>query len=174
MGIIRNKTGRIAAASLLASLAILLGYVEYLIPVVPPIAGIKLGLGNIAVLAAMLWLDSDKTAFFIMLTKITLSSVLFSGLGGMAYSAAGGVCSIAVMMALRREDKLSAAGISCAGGAAHMAAQTMVAAWATSTPDVLFLLPVLTCVGTVTGFLNGIVVNLATGSLKKYLTSGNY
>ena len=171
MGISRNKNKRVAAAALLSSLAILLGYVEYLIPVVPPVAGIKLGLGNIAVLAAMMWLDSDKTAFCIMLTKISLCALLFSGLGGFAYSAAGGFCSIAVMITLRRNDKFSAAGISCAGGAAHMAAQVAVAALITSTPEVLYLTPLLTAVGTVTGFLNGIVVNLADKTLNSYLGS---
>ena len=67
----RVKTVMIASAALLASLAILLGYVEYLIPVVPPVAGIKLGLGNIAVLAALVLLRSDRMAVFIMLTKVS-------------------------------------------------------------------------------------------------------
>ena len=66
---------------MLAALAILLGYVEYLIPVVPPIAGIKLGLGNFAVLAALVLLDSNGLAAGIMLTKVTMTAMLFSGIG---------------------------------------------------------------------------------------------
>ena len=169
-----EKTRSIATAALLASLAILLGYVEYLIPVVPPIAGIKLGLGNIAVLAALVLLRSDRMAAFIMLTKVTLCSLLFSGVGGFAYSIAGGICSLFVMTAARRFNKLSAAGISCAGGAAHMSAQVAVAAFITSSPEVLTLIPILTAVGTATGFLNGIIVNLASSSLKKYLVSDGF
>ena len=61
------------AAGLLAALSILLGYVEYLIPVVPPIAGIKLGLGNIAVLVAMVMLRSDGMAAGIMITKVIMT-----------------------------------------------------------------------------------------------------
>ena len=64
---IGSKSGKTTAAALLAALAILLGYVEYLIPVVPPIAGIKLGLGNFAVLAALVLLDSNGLAAGIML-----------------------------------------------------------------------------------------------------------
>ncbi len=170
----RVKTVMIASAALLASLAILLGYVEYLIPVVPPVAGIKLGLGNIAVLATLVLLRSDRMAVFIMLTKVTLCSLLFSGVGGLAYSIAGGIGSLAVMMILRRMNSLSAAGISSAGGAAHMAAQVAVAAFVTSSPEVLMLLPLLTAVGTVTGFLNGMIVNLASKSLKQYLTAAGF
>ena len=168
---IADKSKKLAAASLLASLAILLGYVEYLIPVVPPIAGIKLGLGNIAVLAALVLLRSDSTAAGIMVTKVSLTSLLFSGIGGFAYSFTGGVCSLLVMMLAVRCKKLSAAGVSCAGGAAHMAAQVTVAACITSTPEVLLLAPALISVGTVTGLLNGIIVNLATAGLKKYLAA---
>lgn len=149
----------------------MLGYVEFLIPVVPPIAGIKLGLGNIAVLAALIMLQSDTLAAGIMLTKVTLSALLFSGVGGFVYSLAGGVFSLIVMASACRCKKLSAAGISCAGGAAHMAAQAVVAACITSTPMVLLLIPILTAVGTATGFLNGIVLNLASRSLKKYITA---
>ena len=77
-------------------------------------------------------------------------------------------------MILRRMNSLSAAGISSAGGAAHMAAQVAVAAFVTSSPEVLMLLPLLTAVGTVTGFLNGMIVNLASKSLKQYLTAAGF
>ena len=157
---------------MLAALAILLGYVEYLIPVVPPIAGIKLGLGNFAVLAALMLLKSDGLAAGIMLTKVTMTAILFSGLGGLAYSIAGGTVSLLVMMLARRCQSLSAAGASCAGGAAHMAAQVAVASFVTGTREVLLLLPLLTAVGTATGLLNGILVNLTKGSLQKYVASG--
>ena len=169
-----NRTEKTAAAGLLAALAILLGYVEYLIPVVPPIAGIKLGLGNIAVLTALVLLKSDGLAAGIMITKVTMTAILFSGLGGLAYSIAGGAASLIAMVIARRINSLSAAGISCVGGAVHMAAQAAVAAALTSTAEVLFLLPLLMTVGTLTGFLNGVVVNLAAGSLKKYISSEEY
>ncbi len=158
---------------MLAALAILLGYVEFLIPIVPPIAGIKLGLGNIAVLAALVLLHSDGLATGIMITKVTMTSLLFSGIGGFAYSIAGGTVSLLVMVLVCRCKSISPAGISCAGGAAHMAAQVAVASLVTGTPEVLWLLPLLLAVGTATGFLNGIIVNLVSASLKKYLNTGN-
>ncbi len=166
-----SRTNKLTAAALLAALAILLGYVEYLVPVITPVAGIKLGLGNIAVLAALVLLNSDTMAAFIMITKVVMTAMLFSGIGGFAYSIAGGVVSLLVMITARRCRHLSAAGISCAGGAAHMAAQIAVASFITSTPEVFLLFPLLIAVGTATGFLNGAIVNLASGSIKKYLAN---
>lgn len=154
-----NKSKNVATAGLLAAAAILLGYVEHLLPVVPPITGIKLGLGNIAVLLALRMLPSPKIALGIMLTKVTVCALLFSGISALPYSLAGGAVSWAIMALLCQYQRLSAAGVSAAGGAAHMVAQVAVAALITSTAEVMILLPLLTAIGTATGFLNGIIVN---------------
>lgn len=170
-------TKKMTVAALFAGVAVLLGYVECLLPVVPPIAGIKLGLGNIAVLLAMRMCGSESMAAGVMLTKILVSATLFSGIGGLPYSLAGGVTSFLAMAVLCRtadtgtgpqtvEDnmtkkgRLSAAGISAAGGTMHMVAQTAVAAWMTSTQEVLLLLPFLMALGALTGLLNGVIVNM--------------
>lgn len=149
-----------AVAGLLAAVAILLGYVEHLIPVVPPVAGIKLGLGNIAVLLALRIWPSPKIALGIILTKVTVCAILFAGMGGLPYSLAGGAASFMVMALLCSCGKLSSAGVSAAGGAVHMAAQVAVAALVTATAKVFTLLPLLMAIGTATGFLNGLIVNL--------------
>lgn len=155
-----DKSKNIAIAGLLSTVAILLGYVEYLIPVVPTVTGIKLGLGNIAVLLALRILRSNKIAFGIMLTKVTVCAVLFSGVSSLPYSLAGGMLSLTVMAVLCQVAGLSSAGVSAAGGAAHMVAQIAVAAFVTSTAGVITLLPLLMTVGTLTGLLNGIIVNM--------------
>lgn len=160
----------ITLPALLSALAILLGYVEHLIPVVPPIACIKLGLGNIAVLLCLYGLDATRTAWGVSLTKIIVCAALFGGMGSLPYSLAGGVTSLCVMCLLRRENgSLSAAGISAAGGAFHMAAQVIVAAMLTATPEVLTLLPLLMAVGTVTGLGNGALVNILCPRLRCWL-----
>jgi heptaprenyl diphosphate synthase len=156
----RISNQKIAAVGLLSAVAVLLGYVETLIPVLPPIAGIKLGLGNIAVLMALKQWNDRKTALGIMMTKVIVCSLLFSGIGALPYSLAGGIVSTSVMAILCRSERLSCAGVSACGGAAHMAAQTVVAALMTSTVEVFAILPVLTAAGILTGFLNGMVANM--------------
>lgn len=164
-----DKSKNVAMSALLATFAVLLGYVEFLIPVVPPVAGVKLGLGNIAVLLAMRMIKMKKTAVGIMLTKVIMCAVLFSGIGGLPYSLAGGVVSLAAMTPLCSIDELSSVGISAVGGAMHMAAQLVVASIVTSTLSVMSLLPLLLAVGTVTGMLNGIIVNLIEKNIGNYL-----
>lgn len=165
-----NKSRELTLSALFAAAAILLGYVESLIPIVPPIAGIKLGLGNIAVLLAMRIFKSRGVAVGIMLTKAIVCAILFAGVGGLPYSLAGGAVSVAVMLPLCRCTRISAAGISAAGGTAHMAAQTAVAVVMTSTASVISLLPILMAAGTVTGFVNGIIVNLLKRRLSRCFT----
>lgn len=164
-----NKSKTAAVSAILSTAAILLGYVEFMIPVVPPIAGIKLGLGNIAVLFAIRLFKNKSVPFCIMLTKVLVCAMLFSGFGGLPYSLTGGICSFAAMVLLCRFDKLSSAGISAAAGAVHMAAQLIAAAIITSTVSVMSLLPILIVAGTVTGFINGIIVNMIERNAGKYL-----
>ena len=87
----------------------------------------------------------------------------------MPYSLAGGCVSLAVMALMCRCKGLSAAGVSVAGGAAHMAAQVAVASAMTFTIEVLSLFPVLAAVGTLTGLMNGVVVNLAERHISGYV-----
>lgn len=163
-----NKSKELTLSALLASTAILLGYVEFLIPIVPPIAGIKLGLGNIAVLLAVRIFESRGVAVGIMLIKTIVCAILFAGAGGLPYSLAGGVVSVTVMLLLCRCKRISAAGISAAGGASHIAAQVVVAVLMTSVVSVMSLLPILLSVGTITGFINGIIVNLIERHTSRY------
>lgn len=163
-----NVTKDITFSAILASTAILLGYIESLIPVFPPIAGIKLGLGNIVVLMALLQMKSPVYPIGIMLTKVIICAVLFGGLGSMPYSLAGGIISLVIMTVTSRTSCFSAAGISTLGGASHMIAQVCVASAVTASVDVLRIMPILLAVGAVTGFVNGIIVNI----LQKRLNVG--
>ena len=73
---------------LFAALAILMGYVEFMIPVPVPIPGVKLGLANVIVIIMLYFMDA-KSAFFVSLIRVLLSGLLFAGFAGMLYSLAG-------------------------------------------------------------------------------------
>ena len=57
---------------LFAALAILMGYVEFMIPVPVPIPGVKLGLANVIVIIMLYFMDA-KSAFFVSLIRVLLS-----------------------------------------------------------------------------------------------------
>ena len=63
------KSLKITYIALLASLAVVFGYIESLFPLPVPIPGVKLGISNIVILFALIK-TAKRDAFFIMLIKI--------------------------------------------------------------------------------------------------------
>lgn len=151
---------------LFAALAILMGYVEMLIPVPVPIPGVKLGLANVIIIIMMYFMDT-KSAFFVSLIRVVLSGLLFAGFAGLLYSLAGAMLSFTVMALLKKTDKFSIVGVSIAGGVFHNVGQIIVAALAVENVKMAYYLPFLLVSGVVTGMVIGIVAKTALGYLKR-------
>ncbi len=151
---------------LFAALAILMGYVEMLIPVPVPIPGVKLGLANVIIIIMMYFMDV-KSAFFVSLIRVVLSGLLFAGFAGLLYSLSGAMLSFVVMALLKETDKFSIVGVSIAGGVFHNVGQIIVAALAVENVKMAYYLPFLLVSGVVTGMLIGIVAKTALGYLKR-------
>ena len=151
---------------LFAALAILMGYVEMMIPVPIPIPGVKLGLANVIVIIMMYFMDV-KSAFFVSLIRVLLSGLLFAGFAGLLYSLSGALFSFVVMALLKKTGKFSIVGVSLAGGVFHNVGQIIVAALAVENVKMAYYLPFLLVSGVVTGILIGIVAKTALGYLKR-------
>lgn len=153
------KNSKIAAYGLLTALAMILSYIETLVPLSFAVPGIKMGLPNIAVLFALYRLGF-KDAAAISLLRVFLSSLLFGNLFSLVYSAAGAVLSLFVMLFLKKSGKFSVTGVSVAGGVAHNAGQIIVAVFVLETAGLAYYLPVLCISGTVAGICIGLVSGL--------------
>ena len=151
---------------LFAALAILMGYVEMMIPVPIPIPGVKLGLANVIIIIMMYFMDT-KSAFFVSLIRVFLSRLLFAGFAGLLYSLAGAMLSFLVMALLKKTGKFSIIGVSLAGGVFHNVGQVTVAALMVENVKMAYYLPFLLVSGVVTGILIGIVAKTALGYLKR-------
>ena len=151
---------------LFAALAILMCYVEMLIPIPVPIPGVKLGLANVIIIIMMYFMDT-KSAFFVSLIRVILSGLLFAGFAGLLYSLAGALLSFLVMALLKKMGKFSIVGVSIAGGVFHNVGQIIVAALAVENVRMAYYLPFLLVSGVVTGMLIGIVAKTALGYLKR-------
>ena len=149
-------TKNVAKYGLLASLAIIFGYVEFLIPVTLSIPGTKLGIANIVILFA-LYLLGRKGAFLISMVRIVISGLLFGGVFSMLYSFAGGILSFAIMSIFYKNRHVSTIGTSIAGGVCHNVGQLAVAIVIAQTPSLVSLLPWLLLVGAITGAINGVL-----------------
>ena len=153
-----KKTKRLVLLSMLTAVAMILSYVESLLPSVG-IPGVKMGLANIAVIFA-LFRFGRKEAAALSLVRVVLVSLLFGSVGAMLYSLAGAVLSLAVMALLRRIDRFSTVGISVAGGVAHNAGQILMAMLILQTKQLLGYLPVLAVSGIAGGVLTGLAAAL--------------
>ena len=151
--------------ALLAALALIVSYIEFLLPLNVGLPGIKLGLANIVVVLALYYLG-PQYALLINLIRIALSALLFGSLFSGLYALAGGLVSLGVMALLKKTGLFSLTAVSMAGGAFHNLAQLIVAALVASTSDVFLYLPVLFIAGITTGIFNGIVCTLVLRKLK--------
>ena len=152
-----KKTKRLVLLAMLTAVAMILSYVESLLPSVG-IPGVKMGLANIAVIFA-LFRFGWKEAAALSLVRVVLVSLLFGSVGAMLYSLAGAVLSLAVMALLRRIDRFSTV-VSVAGGVAHNAGQILMAMLILQTKQLLGYLPVLAVSGIAGGVLTGLVAAL--------------
>ena len=149
------KASKVAQYGLITALALVLSYLESLLPPLG-VPGVKLGLPNLAIVFALyrlgLW-----DAWCLSIVRVLLASALFGSGVSLAYSVAGAVLSLAVMSLLKKTDKFSPVGVSVAGGVAHNAGQILVAMALLETARLAWYLPVLWISGTVAGVLIGIV-----------------
>ena len=97
-----KKTKRLVLLAMLTAVAMILSYVESLLPSVG-IPGVKMGLANIAVIFA-LFRFGWKEAAALSLVRVVLVSLLFGSVGAMLYSLAGAVLSLAVMASFGSGD----------------------------------------------------------------------
>lgn len=153
-----KETKRLVLLAMLTAVAMILSYVESLLPSVG-IPGVKMGLANIAVIFA-LFRFGWKEAAALSLVRVVLVSLLFGSVGAMLYSLAGAVLSLAVMALLRRIDRFSTVGVSVAGGVAHNAGQILMAMLILQTKQLFGYLPVLAVSGIAGGVLTGLAAAL--------------
>lgn len=149
------KASKVAQYGLLTALALVLSYLESLIPPLW-VPGVKLGLPNLAVVFALYRLGW-KDACAISLVRVALVTLLFGNGAALAYSVAGAALSLSLMGLLKRTGKFSTVGVSVAGGVAHNAGQILVAMALLETARLAWYLPVLWVSGTIAGVLIGIV-----------------
>ena len=149
------KASKVAQYGLIAALALVLSYLESLVPSLG-VPGVKLGLPNIAIVFALYRLGW-RDACIISLVRVFLVFLLFGNGAGLAYSVVGAALSLALMGLLKKTGKFSSVGVSVAGGVAHNGGQILVAMALLETSRLAWYLPVLWVSGTVAGVLVGIV-----------------
>lgn len=152
----KNAAKKTAFLGLCTALALVLAYVESLLPPLSAaIPGIKMGLPNIVIIF-MLYRYGVKEAAVVSFVRVVAVVLLFGNMMGFAYSMAGAVLSLLGMLLLKKLDFLSVVGVSVAGGVLHNVGQIIMAMFLLGTAELGYYLVVLAVTGTVSGVLIGI------------------
>jgi len=159
------RSRRIARYALLTALAMVLSWLESMIPVSNAAPGMKLGLTNLVVIFA-LYRMSLRDAAAVSLIRVLLVSFTFGNAYSFAYSMAGALLSLGVMALLKRTGKFSILGVSVAGGVCHNIGQILVAVAVLGTARLAYYLPVLLVSGTAAGACIGAAGALVAGRIR--------
>ena len=142
-------------ASLL-TMSIVLSMVEGLIPI--PVPGVKLGLANIIILV-MLYDFKTSEAFMVLIIRIILVGLLRGNIFQMPFfmSLCGGLTSFILMRIFSKIKFFSIIGVSVIGSIFHCVGQIVIAIILLETAQVVYYLPLIAILSTVTGVLTGII-----------------
>lgn len=158
----KHNTHRLALMGLLTALGLIIGYIEFLIPIPLGIPGVKPGFANIVIVWALYSLGPWE-ALMINGIRIFLSGFLFGNFSMILYSLAGAAVSFLCMCLAKKSGLFSMTGVSMIGGVMHNMGQLLVAMAVLETVSLVYYGPVLLAAGVITGLLIGIV----TGEVKK-------
>ncbi len=159
-----SKNKMTAMCGVFIALALVLSYLETLIPLNFAVPGIKLGLANLVTIVAMFKLGL-KPAILISLGRIVLSGILFGNITIIIYSLAGAGLSIIVMFIVKKIKAFSVTGISICGAVSHNMGQIIVAAVVMENANILYYMLVLCITGAVAGTFIGILASIILKSI---------
>lgn len=165
----KNKAAETAAKyAVMTSLALVLSFVEALIPINPGIPGAKLGLANLVTVFA-LYIMGPMPAAAVSILRILLSGLLFGNVFAVFYSLAGFLTSFLTMLLLKKTGMFGLIPVSAVAGAMHNLGQ-IILAYALAGPAVFAYFPyLLLCgiaAGIIIGILGGIIVQRLNGVIK--------
>ena len=127
--------------ALLMAVALILSWVESVLPLQIPVPGVKLGLANIVTLF-ILYEDSFPAALIFGILRVLLAGLFLGRLSGVLFGLCGTVLAVCGMGLLKRCRCFSSLGVSASGAVLHGVGQLGMAA-ILLTPGVWSLLPLL-------------------------------
>ena len=163
----RNKTRRIALLGVLTSVALVLSYLEVMLPPISTaVPGIKMGLPNIIIIF-LLYKFGLKEAVTVSLIRVFIVALLFGNVMTLAYSVAGAVLSLGLMSLFKKFDFFSQVGVSIIGGISHNLGQILVAIFLFDTIQIGYYMIILSITGTIAGVVIGIISSILVKKLEK-------
>lgn len=163
----KKKTKKIAVLGVLTAVALVLSYLEAILPpIYAAVPGVKVGLPNVVVIL-ILYRFGAKEAAMVSFMRVFIVALLFGNAMTLAYSIAGAVLSLILMMIFKKLDWFSAVGVSIIGGIAHNVGQIIVAILLLNSTLIAYYMIILTITGTLAGVAVGLAGSLLIKRLEK-------
>lgn len=157
--VMREKTKKTAFLGIITSVALILAYVEAILPpLYAAVPGVKVGLPNLVIIF-ILYRFGIKEAAMVSGIRLLIVALLFGNVMTLAYSTAGAVLSLLVMSLLKKTDSFSTVGVSIAGAVSHNLGQIAVAIFLLESTQIGYYMIILAVTGTVAGIFIGIAGN---------------
>lgn len=163
----KDNTKNIVRAALLFACAVVLSLLEGMLPPIPGLYGIRLGLSNVAVMAVLFTVGKGY-GFGVAVLKAGFVFLVRGAAAGLL-SLAGGILSVGVMallLALSR-NRASCLALSVSGGVAHNLGQLAAVTLLYSQPALLSLTPILLIAGAVAGSATAVLLRILSGYLSR-------
>lgn len=161
---------RVAYIGIFSTLAVVLGYLEAMIPMPVPIPGVKFGFSNIAVVTA-LYVLGKKEAMGISLIKAFCCGMLFWGAQGVVYAVFGSAFSISAMLLTKRTKAFSVISVSVIGAVFHNIGQLTALRIFSGSFSFVYYLGILGIAAVVTGTITGGISRIIIDRLNNFIKS---
>ncbi len=168
----KNLAKQTALYGILIALAMVMSFVESLIPLPIPVPGVKVGLANLVTITG-LYLVGIPGTICVTLLRVVLVGLTFGNPYSMVYGLSGSFLSLFVMAAAKKYRLFSQVGISILGGVFHNIGQITFAAVIVETPGLYYYLPALLAAGCAAGTVIGILGGILTERLGKFVKNLN-
>ena len=138
---VKSSAKAVTRMALFLATALILSWVEAVLPFQIPVPGVKLGLANIVTMV-VLYRYSFPSALLFGILRVLLSALFLGRLSGVLFGLCGTLFAVLGMALLKRLGWFSSLGVSAAGAVLHGVGQLTVASWML-TPAVWSMLPLL-------------------------------
>ena len=159
---------KLTALSAAVALAMVLSFLESLIPPLVSVPGVKIGLANV-VTVFLLYSFGSREAVAVSLIRVILSALLFGSAVSLIYALSGAALSFIGMLLLKKLPLSSEVSVSIAGGVLHNAGQIIAACIVMENAAIISYLPPLIISGTLAGVAVGILAALLVKKLSRII-----
>ena len=167
-----NKTNKMVKISLLLAIALIINFLESLVPLPLPLPGVKLGLANCIGLV-VLYLYSEKDYVVFNVLKVFMVALLRTGFGTSFFiGLSGTILATIFTLIFYKFSKASIYGLSVIGAVFHALGQVLMVVLLYNSIYMINYLVVLEITSVISGLLTAFVASITLQKLPKRMIEG--